>query len=658
MGSEKTATVKLALNDASYLSSLKNVTSQNEAAAKKTESVWKSSGVAGLKAARSELVNMAGAVKSTVSLVAGLGGSFSLATAVHDAIDLRSEFKQIAVDIREGSGRVVDFNALMQDAQTEAKKWGLSSKELGAAMKEVNEETGNLDFARDAMRAVAVTARASGESVGTLATVAGKLGEKFEVSGEQMPQALATVISLSKQGGLHFEDMAGAIDRVGSSAKLAGIQGVDGFSRLIGMANLAKGDAKNVRGALQGVMQIVEEMAKPEFGKKIAQQFGVMTKDSKGQVKDFTKVLGEIFAATGGKKELLARGFEGEQLKVVNDLGSVFRETFESTTGTVQQRTKAALAAYEAHLKEASQTHMTAAEMQKLATERSSSPAANMQRAMEALSAAFTKPEMMDGLLRIAQIAPKAADRLSKLIEFAFEHPAMAAGIFAGMKLGVPLLQGALVEGLKIGGPALGRAVMGALGQGGGAISGGASGALGKAAGVMGAVGAVAAAGAVGYEVASAYADNVVDPSRKRSAEVAGGLQGATIAASINTTGRIDPARAAESLEQLRQKLDQARKDKQFSMADVYTLGLRRIGTASDADINKGQAAYDQGVAALNEKMGPAAEKTAAHLSDVNEALQTFAANLRGGAPATGGGAGASRGPIRTTPSTPGYADR
>lgn len=460
MASEKVASVKLKLDGSSYVSELKNLGRQNEDTARKVESVWKTSAVAGLKAARSELGSMVSSVKSTINMVAGLGGSFTLAGAVKGALDLRSEFKQIAVEVREGSGQIVDFNLLMKDAQEQAAKWGLSTKDLGDAMRRVRDETGDLDFARESMKAIAMTSRASGESIEVLATIAGKLGEKFGVAAKDMPEALATVMSLAKQGGIQMDDMAGAIDRVGSSAKSAGISGVDGFARMIGMANLAKGDAKNIRGALMGVMAITDEMAKGDFGTKLQRQFGVATKelkDGKLVARDFQSVLGDVLKKTGGRREQLSRVFEGEQLKIVTDLGNVFRETFEHTSGSVKTKTAAALAAYQAHLKDASKAQINAAEMGRLAAERATSPAAQMQRAMEKLTAAFTRPEMMDGLLKLAEIAPKAADRLAKLMEFAFEHPAMAAGIFAGLKLGAPFIQGALVEGMKAAGPGLAK---------------------------------------------------------------------------------------------------------------------------------------------------------------------------------------------------------
>jgi hypothetical protein len=36
-------------------------------------------------------------------------------------------------------------------------------------------------------------------------------------------------------------------------------------------------------------------------------------------------------------------------------------------------------------------------------------------------------------------------------------------------------------------------------------------------------------------------------------------------------------------------KLDKAKEDKRVPRSDVYTLGLRRLGTASDEDVKKGE---------------------------------------------------------------------
>ena len=629
---EKTASVKLTLNGSSYIVAIKEAAKENERAAQRSGNAWKTAGVAGLKAMGRAASELGSTLKNTIRMVGGIGGALSLEEGVRGAINLRGEFKRLAFDVQAGSGEVVEWSSLLKAAQEQALKWGIATEELGHGFKIVRDQTGNFQFAEQSMGAIAVAARATKEPVESLATVAGKLNEKFGVSAQQLPEALAIAFSLSKQGGIQFDEMGAAIDRVGSSAKLMGIQGVGGFQRIMGMANLAKGDAKNVRGALMGVMGLLEDMGKPEFGKKIGSTFGVMAKDAKGHARDITEVLGAIFKRTGGKQELLAKGFEGEQLKIVTDLGQVFRTTFETTSGTVQQKTAAATKAFKDHLDDAGKTMIHASDLQAKAEKGMADPAAQMAVAMEKLKAAFTSPEMMNGLLRLAEVAPRAANGLAHLLEMVFEHPAMAAGIFAGIKLGVPLIQGAMQSGAA----AFAQAAMKTIASGGGSGLGAAGSAL-----------AVGAAGVVGYGLGGEYAKSVVDPAATAAAQKSRTLSEALTAADVNMSGRTSKTALEQSLAEVRARREAAEKDREFQAADVYTFGIRRAFTAGDDDISKAKD-YESKLMAAITKLADAVTDKAGDIKNVK---------IDGpGGGGAGGGGGAYRGPPRPAPAAPGYS--
>lgn len=647
MASEKTASVKLSLNSSSYVSAIKDVGKETEKTTQKMESSFKKSMVAGLKSVQRATGEMAASVKNTIRLVGGLGGALSLAESVKGAIDLRGEFKKLAFQAQAGSGEVVNWRDILQGAQEQAVKWGLATEELGHAFGTMRTITGDLGFAKESLAAVAVTARATGEPLDLIADIAGKMNEKFAVTAKEMPEALATAYSLAQQGSLEFGEMAMIIERAGSSAKFLGISGVGGIAKVVGMAKLAKGETKNLRSALSGTMALMEQLGSSEGAKKVAQDFGVVIK--KGQT--FEQTLGKIMKRTGGKENLLVKGFQGEQLKVVMELAKVYRAAFEGTSGTVEQKTKAALAAFQSHLDEAGKTMIHAADIQAKAADVVKGPAAQMAIAIEELKTKFTSPEMLDGLTKLATVAPKAAKTVASLMDLAFNHPALAAGIFAGIKLGVPFLEGAL----KSGGESIAKSMLNIV-KGNG--PGGVGGALGKGAAVLGAGVAGFAVGEVAAEAIDRYS---VAPNQKDTAS----LIGATAAADINTTGKIDKGAATASLSELRKRLDKAKEEHEFSGWDIASLGLRRLGTASSEDIAKGEATYARGRKALDDSLGPSAEKAGDKLDD-------FATSLDGAARKindllTGGGAGgagpprggsAHRGPPRATPPGPGYAPR
>jgi len=637
---EKVASVKLTLNGQSYLGQLHSLGEENEKQAKKVESAWKRVGSAGFGSLKKSASDMVTSVKSTLSMVAGLGGAISLGGAVKDAIETQAAFKGMAFDVQTATGESVDFAATMKEAEAEAIKWGVSTKGLAGVFEETAARTKNLDFAKESMKAAAITSRATGASLETLGDIAGALGEKFDVADGDIADGLGVAYSMAKQAHVPLEEMGAVIDKIGSSAKSLGIVGIEGFQRVMGMATIAKEATKGMRPALSATMQLMEQMGDPSHSKKMRVAFGVETKG-----KDWEQGLADIIAKTGGKKELLAKGFEGEQLKVVESLADVFRTTFAETTGTVKQKTSHALDSLHEMLGKAGEANVNAAGIAEQAAKRVQSPSAQMEIAMKKLAAEFTRPEMMTGLMRLAKIAPEAANKLAHLLEIAFEHPAMAAGIFAGMKLGAPLLKGAIGEGASIVAAKVKEAALEAmLGKGGGVGSG-----VGGAGGFIGKAGFVAAAGVVGIAAGDWLSGKIDDHSVKPTQATTNSLKDATLATELNTTGRFSLAGARESVETLRTRLAAAKKEKEFSWSDVATVGLRRLSTASDKEIKAGEQALAQGEAAIRTKMAPAAEKAAA-------AIDKFTESVDKASKATNSAAG--KGPMQPSPVRPGYAPR
>jgi hypothetical protein len=430
------------------------------------------------------------------------------------------------------------------------------------------------------------------------------------------------------------------------------------------MANQADNAMGSFKKSLTAVTGLLDSFGTPEQVKKIQESFGVAVKDAKGEARDFNTVMGEIFKKTGGKRESLAKAFTGEQLKLVVELGKVYRETFEATTGTVKQKTAAALAAYQTTLKEAGKSQLTAADLSKEAAKRMEDPQAKLAVALERLEQSFTKPKMVEAIGKLADQLPELADKMSKLVTFVLDNPKTAAGIVLGMKLGAPFLSGAL----QAAAPSMGKALLAGLGQGTKAISpsfaatGDAPGLAAKSLGALASAAAVASAAFAGFELGTVIADKLVDPVVNESRGKAVSLETATLTAGLNTTGKFSKEGAEQSIAALRGSLDTAKQDREFSWKDVATLGLRRLGTASEGDITKGEEQLRASEAALQSKITPASDKAAASIDKMADAADKFARAANGLAPSAAGNAVTSgpppRGPMPVSPARPGYMPR
>jgi hypothetical protein len=661
-GNEREASVKVTLNTGGYLSALKETTRANESAGRQWGRALKGPTIAGLKEVGREIASTASRAKEMAKFGLTLGGAFTFGGAIKGAVAAQSQFKNLAFSIRSGTGAGADWRALMDEAQGTAVEFGETTQNVGNVVGALYKEIGDIGAARQFARSVVQASTASGESLEALTTIAGTLGEKFGVTGSEIDDAMAIALGAANSGGATIDDLAGIIGGLGASAKELGVQGPEGFRRMLAMANIADGTIKNMRKTMASVSGLAESFANRDFGKKVQKELGINIKG-----KGLDAGMKEILRKTGGKEEELSKIFEGDVLKLVVEIGRNYSSTFASTAGTIKQKGEAAAASFDEQLRKAGESAVTAAQVQKDAAVRAEDPQRRLTSALQRMERSFASPKMIDAIDKLTAKLPELTEKVSGFINFVLDNPKTTAGIVAGMKLGAPFLSGAL----QAAAPSVGKAILSALSSKGmaGAFvpsGGGAPGMLAKGAGFASSALAVAGAGVAGFELGDALATHVVDPMVNESRGKAVSLEMATKTADINTSGRFSKQGAESSLANLRASLDTAKQDREFSWKDVATLGLRRLGTASEGDVNKGEELYAQRRAAAD-AMAPAATQTADALKatadvvkDVNSGLRDLARNLANAGTVRGGASGGppARGPMPVSPAKAGYLPR
>jgi hypothetical protein len=659
MSAEKTASVKITLNSGSFLSGLKAIGRAAQDTGKTFLSGLKEPTIAGLKAMGKAAGELTASVKNTIRTVGTLGGAFSVGASVKNVAELEAIFKNIAFSIEAGTGKVQDWRAIMADAQAQGEQWGASTRDLAAAYKSVFEEVGDADFARAAMHAAALQSRATGDSIETLAGIAGVLNEKFGVTAQELPEALAVAKSLGEQGGVTFGEMGEKLAILGASAKQAGMQGIPGFQQLIALANIGDNSMGGLRKNIAGVTAFLDNMATTAQQKKIQQSFGVTVKDQKGKAKAATKVLEEIFARTHGKKEKLEQVFSGGEAKLIVDLGEKYAKTFAETSGDIKTKVAAANAAFEKALEESGKSQLDAAAVAKRAAEMRESAEARLQRAMQRIEAAFMRPQMLEAIDKLSAKLPVLADKLAKLIGFVLENPGTSAAVAAGVKLGAPALQAAIAAAA----PDIAKALLRAPTGGGAPPIPGAGGGPGGVPGGVGALGAAVRGGPVA--VAALAVAGKVRPMIERAADkpVIEEIEEAKDLAEQLKAGAIAAEDVGPALDSLRSRIEAAATVEDGIVGDVKDFGktIASVFTGSDyaaqAEAAKAAQRNAEDLAAALKTLTEAVKGTAGDIADVD--IEPPGYTDGGGSSSSGGGSrGSSRGPIRLPAASPGYAAR
>lgn len=609
------ATVRLNLAAAGFASQMRELMKRSQEFADAVEEIGGASEQAKPKAsglfsalktaaggAKSALGELGGQLKSVLSTALTLGGALSIGGAIREAEANARAYKDLAFAISVGTGEAIKAEQVQANVEGVASRWKVRVGEVRAAYAGLFQETGNLKFTQAATETVAKAHVATGKSVETLTSIVGLLNDKFGITEEGIDNATAAAIELGNKGGISLEDMGAQLGELGAVAKTAGLSGQDGFQKMVGLLNIADGPMKNMRQSLAGMKMLFEGLVDPDRAKQFEKALGVKVTDPGGALKG--DALERILAKTRGKQSELAKVFTGQELRLVSDLGKTFAKTFEETKGDVQTKTAAALDAYRKSVADAAKVGFTGADLDKAAAARQNDANRNLDQAMNDFVKSFERPEVIEAIDKVAAAAPKLAQALGSLVEFAAKSPILAgAGLLGGVA--AKGAAGAIVT--KVSDKAMERA---------GDVLGASLAKPGKwtAMGTLAGASFVAAAAASGWQIGKAIADYLLESDEsKRQA----GLDAASTAESMAKHGTGTPEERKAAADALRAQI--AEKEKEGGPG-LYTRFAGSVANLVDPSVERAETTYAKDLAQMKAQLealeGPAKTRPVSFFDD------------------------------------------
>jgi len=187
---------------------------------------------------------------------------------------------------------VLHFNDALLRFQIAARKTPEEAQEIGAAARHAAEETGlasetvlagerayvDLAGAENAsagsMRTLARTAQASGAAIGDMATVAYSLTNALKVRPEELEDVIGGLINQSKDGTIHFQNMAEEIIALAPKFARFGTLGREGAAELGAMVQVAGSGFKDAAEASTGIQGLFRGL---QLHEKLFRKAGVAT---------------------------------------------------------------------------------------------------------------------------------------------------------------------------------------------------------------------------------------------------------------------------------------------------------------------------------------------------------------------------------------------
>ena len=295
---------------------------------------------AGLKGGTDAVKGLFSTIKNGAAQIGGLLGGLGVAELARGALEAQSSWSGLRFRIQAAGGSAKDFAA----AQGQIQKAALASGQDGMKLLEVfdgmREKTGSLEKAATFIDDVGTAARGAHKELGEVGDVTAALAKGFGITKrEDMQGAPADVVGLAEKGGATFGQLAAQLQNYGALAKQAGLQGREGLAQYVGILNVAAKSTGSFESGAAAMNGLIEQLSRRTGKYEVAAKVGISTQNLGKTPED---AIQGILRATGGNRMKLERAFQGDQLKVLLELGKTYAASFEATKGDVKTKTAAA----------------------------------------------------------------------------------------------------------------------------------------------------------------------------------------------------------------------------------------------------------------------------------------------------------------------------
>ena len=267
-----------------------------------------------------------------------LGGSVLL--AAKQVGDLEERYTRLGIQANISDDKIESLKQSIFDAAA-APDINVDPSEIISAFEAIVEKTGDLKFAEDNLKNIAIAMQATGATGQSV----GELLAEFQKQGIKNSAAVLRTIDIlniqGKQGAFTLKDLAALGPRVVAAYNATGRSGVQAMKEMgaaLQVVRMGTGSSEQAATAFEAVLRT---MADPKKIKALKDLGGIsifdpeQLKKGKEQLRPINELMVEIIKASGGKQTNLAGVFDAEAMRAFNSAASEFQRT-----GTVESLDK------------------------------------------------------------------------------------------------------------------------------------------------------------------------------------------------------------------------------------------------------------------------------------------------------------------------------
>jgi hypothetical protein len=641
------AAIRVTMKNAGFMSGLRDMGDKVNSAGTKMGRALAGPMKAGVDSAKASFGDLMGSMKDHMKTAATLGGAFAIGSFIKDGIEGQTVYRNIAHELQKVNGEIKDWRDVHAMIEPIAEKTGQTGDAMAETFSKVFADTGNMEFAMQAMEAIGTAATASGRDATQFGQLAQLAFRKFGVEGGEVNELIARLDSQLGVGGAALDGMSDKFGMMATEAVGAGLGGADGMVKLLGALRSVDAEVGEKAPAAFKAMFVALKENTSGF-EKLQKASGIKFKPD---MDAFDKIKEMLKSKKG--REAMEVSFTGDTRTLFDSLVKPFDAAVEKSKGAGKDQRSAVedgIAAFDAALGSMGDSTATFEALQKKAAERMvNDPALIWQANLEKMADVFGEPRMIEAVGRLAKLLPAVADGFVKFMDFAVNHPLLTMGGLVGAKVGLAFTQGALVDaGSRIGGSLMSSAapLLKSNAFSAGTVMGGAA-----------KLALVAGAAFIGFELGKYIAESFWENKQKAESDA----KSAEIEGFNAERGTAEQKNAA--IEAIRTNIANL-KSKQGGLGEWYENASGAIANQIDPSIGMKDTRADQiakleaqertlmeslkGQEEANKKNSAASRQAAQDVSEFGNAAADALKKIRD---AGGGGSGGSPpGPLPVTP--------
>lgn len=348
-----------------------------------------------------------GGIGSRGGTALALVGGYEVSQAIRSSVENQATATDIAQMARGRGGKEFSQDDILRNAHNAGMAQGFSREQVLAGQKaflSVRGTNNEQAQASSAMWAETARAASNGTTVEDVAKYHGALTKLGITDPNEVKQAMASTLSMSRSTGVKFSDISENSDHLIERAKALGLHGLNGLTQLNSLT--AASHASNPEEGEAAVDNFFKTVTanRTELKKQ-----GINAFDSNNNITDPLSLIAQVVSKNKGNQSLIQKdlGAKGGSA-LAADMTSAYNTAKANTVGSDADKDKAGAEAVTKVMNELAKSSTDYSQIQKDASEQMQNVSAKWDSVMEKL-----KGDMED---KVLPLLPELVDNFGKLI--------------------------------------------------------------------------------------------------------------------------------------------------------------------------------------------------------------------------------------------------